>query len=310
MAVSPLIREIVALHRAQLAGIIEVRGVGRLRGIYASSRTELEDRLASLKRDGKGQTFAAVHLQLVLAQVVEALRNFEAPFREHLHQTGQLAGVVAPRQVAQMIGRVETARGAMTPVIAAEQAAVVRGVYPSVAPTLLQRYRDSAKRYGPQALLSIRDGLSRSLVQGETVDQAVDRLVKAGGTFDGQRWRAERVCRTELSHAAGVTTQRAMEGFRMSMPKLLKRWVETRDDREGDDSKDLDGQTVPVDQPFVWVVKDSKGRPTGKIVRMMQGPNRPNDRSLCIPWQSAWGNPETVAPAGPVKPTTRGLASS
>lgn len=253
MPVSPLIREIVGLHRAQLAGIIEVRGVGRLKKIYAASRVELEDRLASLKRQGQGQTFAATHLQLVLAQVVEALRNFEGPFREHLHETGRLAGVVAPRQVAQMIGRVETARGAMTPVIAAEQAAVVRGVYPGIAPTLLQRYRESAKRYGPQALLAIRDGLARSLVQGETVDQAVDRLTKASGTFDGQRWRADRIVRTEMSWTFGIAKQRSMEQMQArAVPRLMKKLIATRDGREGEDSKELDGQTVPVDQPFLW----------------------------------------------------------
>jgi len=293
----------VALHRAQLAGIIEVRGVGRLRPLYAASRTELEARLASLKREGKGTTFAAVHLQLVLAQVVEALRNFEGPFREHLHETGRLAGVVAPRQVAQMIGRVETARGAMTPVIAAEQAAVVRGVYPSVAPTLLQRYRESAKRYGPQALLAIRDGLARSLVQGETVDQAVDRLTKASGTFDGQRWRADRIVRTEMSWTFGIAKQQSMEQMQArAVPRLMKKLIATRDEREGDDSKELDGQTVPVDQPFLWVVKNSKGQPTGQVIRYMQPPNRPNDREVVIPWSSAWGT-GPVAAAGAVDPS-------
>lgn len=310
MAVSPLIREIVGLHRAQLAGIIEVRGVGRLRGIYSAARTELEDRLAGLKREGKGTTFAATHLQLVLAQVVEALRNFETPFREHLHETGRLAGVVAPRQVAQMIGRVETARGAMTPVIAAEQAAVVRGVYPSIAPTLLQRYRESAKRYGPQALLAIRDGLARSLVQGEAVDQAVDRLTKASGTFDGQRWRAERIVRTETSYSFGVAAQRSLVQLQArAVPKLMKRLVATRDNREGEDSKELDGQTVPVDQPFVWVVKNSKGEPTGKIVYYLHPPNRPGDRECVIPWQAAWGS-GPVAAAGPVDPSVPRVAAA
>ena len=78
----------------------------------------------------------------------------------------------------------------------------------------------------------------------------------------------------------------------------------TIDDRTGDDSKQLDGQTVPVDRPFVWHVKDSKGAPTGKVVYYMQPPNRPNDREVVVPWRPGWGSPGRQ---GAVAPTTSGL---
>lgn len=304
----PLIRELVDLHRRQLAGIIEVRGVGRLRRLYSEARTDLERRLAGLAREGKSQTFSAQHMRLVLAQVVDVLRGFDTGLLGHLQETGRLAAAVAPRQVAQMIGRVEGHFGRMTPVIQATQAAVVRGVFPSVAPTLLDRYRQSARRYGPQALMAIRDGLAQSLVQGESVDQAVDRLTKTQGLFDGQRWRAERVVRTEMSWTFGISRQRSMEQMRPAVPRLLKRLVATRDDREGDDSKDLDGQTVPVEQPFIWVVKNSKGVPTGRVIPYMQPPNRPNDRETVIPWVADWGS-GPVAAAGTPTPSVPRLGA-
>jgi hypothetical protein len=307
-----LIRQLVDLHRAQIAGVVDVRGVGRLKRIYADAREELAHKLRRLQVAGKGDTFTATHLRAVMAQVTQTLRDFEKPLEDHMVSTGRLAATVGPRQVANMIGSVEEHLGKMTPVIQAAQVAVVRGVYPSIAPTLLDKFKRSSKLYGPQALLSIRTGLAHSMIQGETVDEAVDRLVDSNprkGLFEGQRWRAERIVRTEMSYATNASTQRAMSEFRATaVPKLLKRLVATRDDREGDDSKELDGQTVPVDQPFVWQVKNSKGEVV-KTVTYLHPPNRPGDREIVIPWQSAWGNPSTVAAAGDVRPSTAGLSN-
>lgn len=309
-AVTDLIRKLVDLHRAQIAGVIDVRGVGRLQPIYRDAREELARKLRRLQAAGKGDTFTAVHLRAVMAQVTQTIRDLERPLEDHMVATGRLAATMAPRQVAHMIGSVETNLGKMTPVIQATSVAVVRGVYPTIAPTLLDKFRASARLYGPQSLLSIRTGLSHSMIQGETVDEAVDRLIDSNprrGLFEGQRWRAERIVRTEMSYATNFSTQRAMSEFRATaIPKLLKRLVATRDDREGDDSKDLDGQTVPVDHPFVWEEKNAAGAVV-KTVTYMHPPNRPHDREIMIPWQGAWGNPATVAAAGSVRPTTAGV---
>lgn len=295
------IRQLVDLHRRQVAGVIELRGVRRLSGIYDDARGELELKLRRLVRAGKGDTFGATHLRLVVGQVRDSIRGFEGHFQEHLVQTGRIAGTIAPRQVSHMIGAVETELGRMTPVVQAAQVAVIRGVYPGVAPTLLDRYRKQTRLYGPAALLSIKDKLAHSMIQGEDVDEAVNRLVKTGGLFDGERYRAERIVRTEMSWTFGVARQRSMEELKPVVPKLMKKLVATRDSREGDDSKELDGQTVPVDQPFIWHVKDSSGKPTGKIVHYMQPPNRPNDREVVIPWIAGWGS-GPVGSAGAVTP--------
>lgn len=296
-----LIRQLVDLHRRQIAGIVELRGVRRMGGIYEEARGELEQKLRRLVRAGKGQTFGAQHLRLILGQVTDTVRGFEGDLQDHLVQTGRLAATVTPRQVAHMVGTVETQLGRMTPVIQSAQVAVVRGVYPSVAPTLLDRYRLHSKLYGPQAIASIKNGLAQMMIQGEDVDQAVTRVVSSTGLFENQRWRAERIVRTETSWTIGVSRQRALEQLKPAVPQMMKRLVATHDDREGDDSKDLDGQTVPVDQPFIWKVRDSRGALTGKVVRYMQPPNRPNDREVVIPWVAAWGS-GPVASSGPVVP--------
>lgn len=295
-----LLRELIDLHRRQLFGVIELRGVGRMRKLYAEARGELEAKLRGLARAGRGDSFSAQHLRLVLGQVADTVKTFEGELVGHMQQTGRIAGNLAPRHLTSMVGKMEEKFGRMTPVVQAAQAAVVRGVYPGVARSLLDKYQTSARLYGPQALTAIRGGLAHAIVQGESVDQAVGRVVDSGGIFDNQRWRAERIVRTEMSYTYGVTNQRAMQELRPAVPRMMKRLVATHDVRTGEDSEELDGQTVDVNQPFIWVVKDSRGAPTGKVVRYMQPPNRPNDREVVIPWVQGWGAP---GEAGPVQPT-------
>jgi hypothetical protein len=302
-----LVREIVDLHRRQLFGLIEIRGVGRMRRLFAESRLELQDKLRAVVRAGRGKTFTAHHLRLVLAQVSDSAAGFEADLGEHLARTGRTAAVLAPRHLTDMVSRMEARYGAhVTPVVQARQAAVVAGAHRDVMPSLLDRYRTSVRTWGRPTIARIREQLARSIVQGEGVDEATRRVSDAGGLYEGERWRAERIVRTELSYSYGAAKQRSMESLRTQVPKLQKRLVATFDDRTGEDSKELNGQTVEVHQPFLWHVKDSKGHPTGKVVRYMQPPNRPNDREVVVPWQEGWGSGGLARP-GDVEPSTAGL---
>lgn len=302
---SDLLLQIVQLHRRQLFGLIELRGVKRMHKLYGESQRELEGKLAGLRRAGRGETFRAHHLRAVLAQVADAARGFEGDLEQHLRRTGSMATVLAPRHVLGTVSRMEEHFGRPTPIVQAAQAAVVAGVDRRVSPSLLGKFSTSVKSYGRDAILNIQGHLSRSIVQGESVDEAVDRVTGATGLFERQRWRADRIVRTEMSYSYGVAAQASMEELRRPVPKLMKRLVATHDDREGDDSKQLDGQTVPVEKPFVWVVKNGRGVPTGKVVKYMQPPNRPNDRECVIPWMEGWAVPTELG--APVDPTTRGL---
>jgi hypothetical protein len=286
--------EAVNLQRRQLAGLVGVRGVDRLAPLYAGARRDLRDRLAALVRRGRGGTFTAHQLRLVLAQVGDAAVAFEGTLATHVGEVARDAVALAPRHVVAAVDAGQRAFGRATPVVQPAQAAVFERMYRGVPPSLLDHHRASVRHYGRPVVDACRGALARSIVRGETLDQAVDRVAGTDGVFQGQRWRAERIARTELSYSYGVANQRALEELRPAAPRMMKRLVATHDDRTGDDSIKLDGQTVPVDQPFVWVVADSKGHPTGKVVRYMQPPNRPNDREVVVPWMADW--PASGAP--------------
>ena len=293
------------LQRRQLMGLINLRGVGRFRRVYRTARNELEAQLAALEAAGRGQTFTAHQMRMVLAQVTMVTGKVQSGIAQNLEGNSRLATTTAGRHLVGMVDGLSRRFGRVTPVIPATEVAAIGGMLEGVDPMLLRRYRMSAATYGPQAVDSIQKGLAQSIIQRETVDQAVNRIRGSSGLFQRQAWRAERIVRTEMSYTYGLGKQRSMERLKQTVPelgKMQKRLVATFDSRTGDDSKELNGQTVDIDKPFVWVVKDSKGRPTGKVVQYMQPPNRPQDREIVIPWMEGWDTAGVKHP-GPVKPS-------
>lgn len=294
-------RSLIRLHRAQLAGLMEKRGVGRMRKLYSEAEQEVAAKLRSLIKRGRGDTFTAHHYRSVLLQVRDGVDQFERSLAEHLGRESRTAGMLAHRQLIKEVKVGTKAFAGHTPVLRAEQAAVAEGVYKQVEPSLIRRFAASARRYGPEVTRAVEHQMALSLTSGDTVADAVDRVQ---GAIADERWRAERIVRTEMSYSFGVTKQASMGVVAQEVPRLRKRLVATHDDRTGEDSIELDGQTVDWDKPFVWYVKNSKGIPTGRVVYYMQPPNRPNDREVVIPWRDGWGD---VGPQGAVAPTAAGL---
>jgi uncharacterized protein with HEPN domain len=297
------IDRVLRIHRAQLQGLVELRGVRKMRSIYAQARAELEDKLRAIARQGRGQSFTAHHYRLVLTQLNQGIDQMTHQLGDHMKREGRIATKLAPDHMIRELKVMAHHFTGHTPVLRVEQASVVQGLVRGAEPTLLRRYQSSARLYGPPTIKAIERQMAVSLASGEGVDQATARVAD---TFQGERWRAERIVRTELSYSYGVTKQASLaETQRRDIPQLKKRLVATHDDREGEDSKQLDGQTVPVNDPFVWHVKDSRGNPTGKIVRYLQPPNRCNDREVVVPWDPAWGG--TIGIQGPAEPSLMGL---
>jgi len=247
-----VINQIVNLHRAQLQGIIELGGVRRVRKLYEEARSELEAKLAVMRRAGEGQTFGAQHLRMILLQVNDGLRGFQQDFGPELSKQARVAAELAQRHLVGAIKKMERRYSGLEPVLNIEEAGVFSRVYKGVEPTLLHRYHKLVGNYPMPTIERVRKQLALGLIQGDTVDRMVDRVAGSGGIFDREKWRAERIVRTESTYAYGVSNQRCMEHTAREVSGLQKRLVATFDNRTGEDSKQLNGQTVPVDKPFHW----------------------------------------------------------
>ena len=89
-----------------------------------------------------------------------------------------------------------------------------------------------------------------------------------------------------------------MEEVSHEVPGMMKRLVTTFDQRTGEDSKQLNGQTVPVNADFVWMKKTKLGI---ERVTYAAPPNRSNDRETVVPWRADYTAP--AAHPGPVTPS-------
>ena len=298
-----IVATIINLHRAQLQGVIELGGIRKVRGLYETVRSELEAELAGLRRAGKGETFTAYHLRQVLLQVRDGLRAFQSGLATQLDNNGLATATLAQRHVIGAVKAFEKRFAGVEPVLRLEEAGVFARVYEGIHPTLLHRYYRFAGNYPMATLERVRNQLALSMIKGDSVDQTVNRIAAKGGLFDRERYRAERIVRTEGAWSYGVTGQRALAEVAPQVPGLMKKWVETMDARTGEDSKEMNGQTVAWDAPFVWMKRTAHG---AERVEVEHSPNRPNDRSVVIPWRADYhGAPAHSGPVDPRMP--RGL---
>lgn len=276
--------DILRQQRQQLQRLVEQRGVRRLGKVYAESRAELRDRLAQLEREGRGQSFSAHHMRIMLLQSQHAVRYLEDRLGRELEGSGRLVASTAPRGMYRTVQALEQHFSGHSPVAQVEQAALFQRVYKGVEPSLMDRFRRSKRLYGPPVVAKIRLELAKGLVQGKTVDDMVSAVAGTGGIFDGQRWRAERIVRTELAWAHNHTQFQTMRALRDSGGPTHKKLLETFDDRTGNDSKILHGQIRRIDEPFVYdPPPGERGYPPFQV-----GPGRPNDRSVTVPWRPEW----------------------
>jgi len=136
---------------------------------------------------------------------------------------------------------------------------------------LLEMHETSVVTYGMDAIKAMRQELARGALAGETLPVTWSRLAQA---VEIPEWRAERIARTEHSfalHRRQVEDLREMFGDQVD-ELWRKQLVATFDDRTGDDSKFVHGQTRRLDELF----EDNEGR------RYEHPPNRPNDRETVV----------------------------
>lgn len=95
--------------------------------------------------------------------------------------------------------------------------------------------------------------ISEGANQGETREQIAARVDKVLSYTGSERWpnRARVIAQTEVNRAYGAGTMAAgVEQARVTGRQLTKRWDTKDDDRVRSPHRAVDGQTIPVWQPF------------------------------------------------------------
>lgn len=161
------------------------------------------------------------------------------------------------------------------------------------------QYASSAARYAGQFGEDIRRQLAVGVLRNETFAQLKQRLMTIGGVRTGDpatdiaygfaardRYRAERLVRTEMMHAYNAQHQEAIEHLESTREvgedRFAQAWDASRDKRTCRLCAGLDGATAYVGQLFAG--------------RYRAPPAHPLCRCVLIAWHPSWGM-RGVAPA-------------
>lgn len=138
--------------------------------------------------------------------------------------------------------------------------------------SLIERIPNSLARWGPDVARRVRNELAASQA---TKTFSGDTITAIKGVIGAERWKADRIFRTELfngynaAHLDGLETARDV--YQIDTKKSA---IVTFDGRTDADSYPVHGQVRELNEKFT----DGDGR------RYLHPPGRPNDREKEIPW--------------------------
>lgn len=289
--------KVLSAHRNKLARIAEQRGVNRVHAMYSRAQEEMTAKIRRLAPDRRG-SFTAYHHKLVLGQIKQGQAVIAKKMAGELGDISRDAQIEALRGVSQDLTALESLYSGVDVVLPIDEASIFWGIIDERAPSLLAMHDVSMNRYGARLVGEMQDELALSLAEGETVDQAIDRILDVA---DLQWWQGERIVRTETSRAFNLSAADGYEEAAQELPDLQMRWCEhvaddgqPLDERVGVDSIAMHGQITDPGGVFVMPPMTPDGRLVSPSLIGQAWecpPNRPNDRSVISAWRPGWGIP-------------------
>jgi hypothetical protein len=265
----------VTQHNRNVLLRAERQELRSLQSTYRQARLELIDRLAHVRAD----TFTAQVARAAMLQAQDALRVFEEAFGSHIRSATNAAAELGRTQLAREIAFYEPefkqAAGLVNTKMARNLA--------DNRNLLLTRHETSVQTYGLETISRIGRRLAVAQVTRENVGKVIRDITGTDGIFQAQEFRALRILRTEVHHAANLNRQDYIEGAEEFIPGLKKQWIAVFDARTGEDSMQLHGQVVGVRESFIL-----DGEP------IPYPPERPNSRCGIVPYHEEWARGETA----------------
>ncbi len=243
---------------------------------YQEVRRDLVDKLSRAKKG----SFTAQHLRGTLAQVQGAI----TAINKHLGGAMiQGAYVSALKGIDHLLKELnvfdEKFTGAVTPINL--NAALMAH---DTSQLLVTRYKTNLDAYGTDLYRQISNGLFSATIGESSYDEVVGKI---STFFTGEEWKVHRIVRTELH---GIYGRSKITGMQKIMDDeiiddLMKTLMHPMDGRTGDDSRYAASQhlVANVDEPFEYSWK-------GQLRSFMSPPDRPNDRSILVPYRKVWGS--------------------
>jgi len=280
---NPIIQEVSKSHIEQLEKL-EQDKLDELLKVYRKIRRDLRDRLDLIPSG----TFTAQRMRSVIIQLDEAIRQLDTSLVRQI----ELAFSDFTREgVDDLIEEVnlfeEEFQGAITPIKVDEIMVAMESKN-----LLVNQYQASIKAYSEDLRQNIAYGLTQGAISESTTEQVIQNLSKV---FIFEEWKLRRIARTEYHQIYNLAKIKGMGEIKEQyMPGLKKALFHPMDDRTGEDSKQaaIEKLVVPINEPFEYNynrrLSDGTIRTEKRV--FMTPPDRPNDRSILIPFQDEWVN--------------------
>ncbi len=104
------------------------------------------------------------------------------------------------------------------------------------------------ERHRTNLIYGLKEEITRGFVDGDTYPQ-ISRRIK--DKLEGDAGKAIRIVRTESTRIYNTAQFDSIQKAEEQGVKMTKTWISSGDDRTRDSHADLDGVTVPIDEPFV-----------------------------------------------------------
>jgi len=254
---------------------------------FKEVRSELRDRLDTFA----GDTFSAQQSRGVLLQIDLAIAEINRSLKTGIEQAGEALAVRGTEDLVKEIERFDRRfTGAVTPI---NISAVLVGI--DTRNFLINRFQASIDAYAQD----LRQQLSLQITNQALQEIPFDTMLRnLSMFFTGEEWKLRRLARTELHNLYNVGKLRGMQEIRdRTLPDLKKTLIHRIDLRTGGDSKAMAGgiteweiikgdRVVDIGKPFRFTLRSPSGRTVKRV--FMAPPDRPNDRSILVPFREAW----------------------
>jgi hypothetical protein len=258
------VRELQALEKSKAEEVLK---------LYKEIRRDIQDRLLSLPRG----TFSYQRLGGVLLQVNTGIDALSNSLKRGM---GAASRDTAELGVEHLTTELNEWNEQFTGAVSAIDLDSVL-IANEVQQLNISRYESSLSAYSESVRADISRGLTEAVVQEMPLGEVVNTV---GQYFKAEQWKLLQIARTELHNIYSQGKLNAMTDLQeTSMPDLKKTLWHPMDSRTGDDSKYVARKDliVPVDKPFRYKWK-------GVERVFMSPPDRPNDRSILIPYRESW----------------------
>lgn len=294
--------QVAAAHRARLGRLMN--GAERdLSDLYDEAAGEMTRKIRTAVVRLGGDSFTVHHHRVAMAQIREGQKILSARLADRLGEHSEQAQVESIRSLSADVSRLQRRYVGSEVALPIEEAATFQGLIHRRRSSLLKMHRESMARYGAETVQKMERQLSLGLLEEETPGEVSDRL---DGFVDRQRYRAIRIARTETAYAYNAGHRDGIARAAKELDTLMSQWHEHADeqgryldDRVAVDSLAMHLQVAAPGEVFTQPARSPTPDADGETIvpESLAGdswefpPNRPNDRSVLIPWMKAWGQP-------------------